>query len=384
MVAIWQEGAQEISLFGIERDAKLAALSLIPVVPDFEEQVLESDPLDASLVLGSDILLRTVDRKSGYIIAGPLQIPPEELAGYTFANEGKTILTRDFESNVYAFEGKSGFPLNVRAREEAEGEFLVSQTDADELTKVLDTMCSNMSAHVGRTKLTSRDAEAVVLLKQHVGADVCSGKLGEAIRIRGAQFGTGELRLFASAFEKGMNFVLKWEGGFTDHPDDPGGRQNMGITQRTYDKWRAKKGLLKEDVLNIKDSEVKEIYYHDYWLAVNQNWYPEELQIVLFDTSLNMGPKRAISLLQHSINETRLGPNIAVDGAAGKTTFNALRDCIKAGAQHALLENYIQARRGVYYRIVDIRPRSEVFLNGWLNRLNDLARFVGVSGSEFE
>ena len=380
MVAIWQDGAQEISLVSIENDAELAALSWIPVVPDFEEQVLESDPLNASLVLGSDILLRTVDRKSDYIIAGPLQIPPEELAGYTFANEGKTILTRDFESNVYAFDGKSGFPLNIRKK--TESEFLVSQTDADELTKVVDALCSNMAAHVGRTKLTPRDAEAVVLLKQHVGADVCSGKLGEAIKIKGDQFGTGELRLFASAFERGMDFLLKWEGGYVDDPDDPGGRVNMGVTQNTYNKWRAKNGLLAEDVLHITDQEVHAIYLQDYWKKVVRDWYPDNLAIVLFDTAVNMGPRRANSILQHAINETLPGANIAVDGAVGTRTLTALRDVLADGRQQELLANYINARRGTYYSIVERRPQSAKFLNAWLNRLNDLANFVGAT--EFE
>ena len=382
MVAIWQDGAQEISLVSIENNAELAALSWIPVVPDFEEQVLESDPLDASLVLGSDILLRTVDRKSGYIIAGPLQIPPEELAGYTFANEGKTILARDFESNVYAFDGKSGFPLNISKK--TESEFLVSQTDSDELTKVVDALCSNMAAHVGRTKLTPRDAEAVVLLKQHVGADVCSGKLSEEIRIKGDQFGTGELRLFASAFEKGIDFVIKWEGGYVDHPDDPGGRTNKGVTQNTYNKWRAKNGLLAEDVLHITDQEVHAIYLETNWQPVVQNWYPESLSIALFDTSVNMGPRRAISMLQHSINETLPGANIDVDGSAGVTTFDAVRDIMAEGDENKLLENYLKTRRGVYHGIVERRPHSAKYLNGWLNRLNDLARFVGATDYEFE
>ncbi len=186
------------------------------------------------------------------------------------------------------------------------------------------------------------------------------------------------------AFTRGMDFVLRWEGGFIDHKDDPGGRTNKGVTQNTYNKWRAKKGLLAEDVLNITVQEVHAIYLEDYWKAVVQNWYPDNLAIALFDSAVNMGPRRAVSMLQHAINEVRTGPNIAVDGAAGKNTYAALRDCITAGAQEALLQAYIKTRQGVYHRIVNNRPRSAVFLDGWMNRLNDLAIFVGVSGSEFE
>lgn len=187
-----------------------------------------------------------------------------------------------------------------------------------------------------------------------------------------------------SAFERGLEFVLKWEGGFVDDPDDPGGRTNKGVTQKTYNKWRAKKGLLAEDVLNITEQEVHAIYLQDYWAPVAKNWYPDQLAIALFDSAINMGQRRAVSMLQHAINETRNGQIIAVDGAAGNQTYAALRECIASGAQSKLLEVFIETRRGVYYSIVDGRPRSAKYLNGWMNRLNDLANFVGVSGGGFE
>ena len=188
----------------------------------------------------------------------------------------------------------------------------------------------------------------------------------------------------ADGFSRGLEFVLKWEGGFVNDPDDPGGRTNKGVTQKTYDRWRRAKGMLSEDVLNITEQEVHAIYFQDYWKKVVQKWYPDNLAIALFDSAVNMGPRRAVSMLQHAINETRTGPNIGVDGIAGNQTYTALRDCISSGAQGALLEAYVRVRRGVYHSIVDRRPRSAKFLNGWLNRLNDLAGFVGVSGDEFE
>ena len=134
-------------------------------------------------------------------------------------------------------------------------------------------------------------------------------------------------------FMRGMEFVLKWEGGFVDDPDDPGGRTNKGVTQKTYDRWRASKGQLSEDVLHITDQEVHAIYLQDYWKKVVQTWYPKDLSIALFDSAVNMGPRRANSMLQHAINKIRTGAKIAVDGAAGKNTHAALRDCITAGAQ---------------------------------------------------
>ena len=47
----------------------------------------------------------------------------------------------------------------------------------------------------------------------------------------------------SAAFEASLPFVLRWEGGFVDHPNDPGGRTNKGVTQKVYDAWRKRQGL---------------------------------------------------------------------------------------------------------------------------------------------
>ena len=44
------------------------------------------------------------------------------------------------------------------------------------------------------------------------------------------------------SFRAALPFVLRWEGGFVHHPDDPGGATNQGVTQRVYDAWRAAEG----------------------------------------------------------------------------------------------------------------------------------------------
>jgi lysozyme family protein len=54
-----------------------------------------------------------------------------------------------------------------------------------------------------------------------------------------------------------LPFVLRWERGLVDDPEDPGGRTNQGITQRVYDAWRRRQGLPAQDVESIADAEVK-------------------------------------------------------------------------------------------------------------------------------
>ena len=64
----------------------------------------------------------------------------------------------------------------------------------------------------------------------------------------------------SAAFEASLPFILRWEGGYVNHPNDPGGATNKGVTQRVYDDWRGKKGLARRTVKQIEDAEVHAIY----------------------------------------------------------------------------------------------------------------------------
>jgi len=116
-----------------------------------------------------------------------------------------------------------------------------------------------------------------------------------------------------SRLDAALPFVLRWEGGFVDHPDDPGGRTNQGVTQAVYDAWRARRSLPQRDVKSIEDDEVRSLYETDYWIPPRCPVLPPELDLAQFDTAVNMGVRRAVRLLQ-----TALG--CAVDGVFGDET----------------------------------------------------------------
>ena len=122
------------------------------------------------------------------------------------------------------------------------------------------------------------------------------------------------------AFDAAMPFILRWEGGFVDHPKDPGGRTNKGVTQRVYTAWRARRGLPQQDVKFITDGEVKEIYEGDYWLPPRCNQLPTKLDLVQFDTAVNMGVGRAVRILQGAVG-------CGVDGQFGPGTAQAVARC---------------------------------------------------------
>lgn len=149
-------------------------------------------------------------------------------------------------------------------------------------------------------------------------------------------------------FEDALKIVLEHEGGYVNHPNDPGGATNRGITQRTYDAYRQKKGLSPQDVRYITEDEVREIYRKDYWEASGADKLPPPLNLVHFDTAVNMGPGRAREFLSK------------VDQS----------DPCKAA------QDYLSLREARYHAIVQKNQKQRVFLSGWLNRVNNLRKHV--------
>lgn len=172
-------------------------------------------------------------------------------------------------------------------------------------------------------------------------------------------------------FLAALPFILHWEGGFVDHPADPGGRTNKGITQRVYDDWRSRQGQATRDVKLVEDSEVRAIYEAGYWLPPRCDLLERPLDLVQFDTAVNMGAGRAVRFLQTAV---RCG----VDGDFGKGTLDAVKACDPGAA----IATYCDTREAFYRRIVEKKPDQVVFLKGWLNRLNALRREVGLPGFE--
>jgi len=173
------------------------------------------------------------------------------------------------------------------------------------------------------------------------------------------------------AFEAALPFVLRWEGGLVDHPKDPGGRTNRGVTQRVYDRWRRRQGLPQRDVELIEDDEVHRIYESGYWIPPRCDLLARQLDLVQFDTAVNMGPGRAVRLLQGAVGTD-------VDGDFGPATERAVAACDPGEA----IVRYCDAREAYYRTLVRNRPELGVFLKGWLNRLNSLRREVGLPGFE--
>ncbi|TIW11303.1 MAG: N-acetylmuramidase [Mesorhizobium sp.] len=126
----------------------------------------------------------------------------------------------------------------------------------------------------------------------------------------------------ASSREKeALARVLAHEGGYVNHPADPGGPTNKGITQRVYDAYRRGKGLGTRSVQQISNQEIADIYDRQYWDAVKGDELPAGIDYVLFDGAVNSGPKQSILWLQRALGPLYKG---RVDGTMGLTTIAAV------------------------------------------------------------
>jgi lysozyme family protein len=173
--------------------------------------------------------------------------------------------------------------------------------------------------------------------------------------------------VMTTSFDEALRFVLRWEGGLSDDPHDHGGRTMKGVTQRVYDAWRKGQGLGTQDVALIADDELSTIYRDNYWIKAKCSQLQAKLDLVQFDTGVNMGPNRAIKILQNAVGTT-------ADGVFGPATLAACQACTPADT----VARYCQIREDLYNTFAQRQGQSK-FLRGWMNRLNDLRAEAGVA-----
>ena len=157
-------------------------------------------------------------------------------------------------------------------------------------------------------------------------------------------------------FEKAMKFVREAEGGYYNHPNDPGGETMYGITKRDYPSL---------DIKNLSREKADEIFYNDYWLLSAADKLPEPVYISYFDSVVNTGRKQANKFLQRALS-------VVADGVVGPVTLKAVN---QANAKE-LANKIIDQRQIFYVNLCESRSSLKVFLKGWTNRNNNLRKYI--------
>ena len=159
------------------------------------------------------------------------------------------------------------------------------------------------------------------------------------------------------AFDQALPLVLVHEGGYVNHPKDPGGATMKGVTQATYDGWRAKQGLSVQPVRNITSEEVSAIYRRDYWDKVKGDDLPAGVGYAVFDFAVNSGVRRASRFLQKVVG-------VAQDGVIGPATIAAVKALPPATVIDRLCDDRMAFLRGL--------GTFSTFGKGWTRRVTDV------------
>lgn len=176
-------------------------------------------------------------------------------------------------------------------------------------------------------------------------------------------------------------FVAKWEGGLSDHPNDAGGITNYGVSLKFLTDFQRREPMFCQSlgiaappvaytIRHLKKDTAKAIFYKEFWLNNRLSELPPAIASFLYDSSVNHGSSRAARFVQAACNSCNYN-KLVVDGILGPKSRAAIKydDPRLVGAA-------LQQRHDFYLNLVKSKPSQQVFLNGWMNRVYDLKKFI--------
>jgi lysozyme family protein len=159
-------------------------------------------------------------------------------------------------------------------------------------------------------------------------------------------------------FDKCLAKMLAHEGGFVNHPQDPGGMTNLGVTKRVWEEWVGHE-VDEKQMRALTPETVAPLYKRKYWDAVRADDLVSGLDYVVFDVAVNSGPGRAIKFLQSCVGVT-------ADGGFGPNTLAAVK---KAEADPTRLIELYSAKRLEFLQSL---KTFETFGKGWSRRVAEV------------
>jgi len=159
-----------------------------------------------------------------------------------------------------------------------------------------------------------------------------------------------------SNWDNSFKLMLKSEGGFVNHPSDPGGMTNLGVTKATWENWVGRESD-EAEMRGLTPEKVEPLYKKKYFDAVRGDELPVGLDYLMFDFAVNAGAGRSIKTLQTAVGVTP-------DGGFGPMTMAA----VQAVDPVDLIERFSQAKEDFYRSLTTFAT----FGKGWLNRVADV------------
>lgn len=157
-------------------------------------------------------------------------------------------------------------------------------------------------------------------------------------------------------FEQCLAHLLKHEGGYVNHPADPGGRTNLGVTQKVWEEWVGHP-VTEADMRALGPKDVAPLYKKKYWDSVSGGLLPAGVDYAVFDLAVNSGVGRAAKTLQKAAG-------VNPDGAIGPATLGAVSECDPA----ELIMGICRVRQS----FLESLQTFSTFGKGWTRRVNEV------------
>jgi lysozyme family protein len=151
-------------------------------------------------------------------------------------------------------------------------------------------------------------------------------------------------------FQECLDLVLKAEGGWVNHPSDPGGETNLGVTKRVWEEYI---GHTVESLKKLTKEDVAPLYELKYWRPCYGEVLPRGLDFLCFSFGVNAGCGRSVKLLQQSLG-------LVSDGVIGPRVMQKLRESDTTD----VIKVFSESRRE-YYKSLKNFP---IFGKGWISR----------------
>lgn len=159
-------------------------------------------------------------------------------------------------------------------------------------------------------------------------------------------------------FDEALKAVLHHEGGYVNHPSDPGGMTNLGCTKRVWEEWCGHE-VDEKAMRALTPADVAPLYKSKYWDKIKGDDLPAGVDYVVFDAAINSGPGRAAKWLQSCVG-------VEPDGGIGPKTLAA----VASFDAKTLVDDYAKRRLSF---LMDL-PTWATFGKGWGRRVEEVRK----------
>lgn len=157
-------------------------------------------------------------------------------------------------------------------------------------------------------------------------------------------------------WQEAIAHILRWEGGYVNHPADPGGMTNLGVTKRVWEEWIGRPAT-EQDMRSLTVDKVTPLYKKRYWDAVRGDDLPSGVDLCVFDCAVNAGVGRSSKFLQQVVGVTQ-------DGQIGPKTLAA----VAKKEPQTIIGEFCHLREAHYKSL----STFATFGKGWMRRLDSI------------